>query len=356
MEYLAIETQKKVPVFLSENELINLDKYLQDLDFDKIIVITDSNVIKLWKKKFSGFISNYNHDFFVIEAGEKSKNFKTYQNLCEQILDKFITKKSLIITLGGGVVGNIGGFVAATLFRGIKFIHIPTTIIAQADSTTGGKQAINSTHGKNTIGTFYEPEFILIDYNFLDTLPKREINCGIAECIKHALCQNTKLLSKLLKVDYDKKYLREIINETIKLKLLIIKKDRTEINEGKILVYGHTLGHAIETLANNKLNHGEAISIGMCCVAKISNKLGYLSKEDEKIHSKILNEWNLPTKIPKNISIDKIIHQLKYDKKITDAKIELILLKKIGTILKNSNRVGTSIEEEKLRELLSECY
>jgi 3-dehydroquinate synthase len=273
MKYTVIETQKEIPIYSGENISKNLGDYLSKVDFDKIMIITDSNVFKLWKNKLAENLKKFEFDFFVFKAGEKAKNFKNYYKLCNDILDKGITKKSMILAFGGGVVGNIAGFVAATLFRGIKLIHVPTTIMAQADSTSGGKQAINSKHGKNTIGTFYEPEFILIDSKYLETLPEREIKCGIAECIKHALCQDKKLLEKLSQKNLDKVNLLKIIKKTIQLKIDVIEIDRKEINEGKILVYGHTIGHAIETLAKGKLNHGESISIGMCCVAKVSYKL-----------------------------------------------------------------------------------
>lgn len=356
MKYTAIEIQKEIPIYSGEGVSKNLGNYLSKLDFDKIIIITDSNVNKLWKKDLEENLKNFEFAFFIFRAGEKSKNFKTYQKLCNDILDKGITKKSLILAFGGGVVGNIAGFVAATLFRGIKFIHIPTTIMAQADSTTGGKQAINSNHGKNIIGTFYEPEFILIDSQYLETLPEREIKCGIAECIKHALCQDKNLLEKLSKKNSDKSYLLDVIKKTIQLKLNVLETDRKEINEGKVLVYGHTIGHAIETLAKGKLNHGESISIGMCCVAKISHNLGYLSEAEMKKHYEVLSAWDLPTTIPKYIKVDSIIKQLDYDKKFKDVKIELILLEKIGKILKNDNKVGISIEDNKLKEYLLKCY
>jgi len=356
MKYTSIETQKEIPIYIGENILKDLKQYLSKLDFDKIIIITDTNVNKLWSKILSKELSTFKHDFFILKAGEKSKNFKTYEKLCNDILDKEITRKSLIIAFGGGVVGNMSGFIAATLFRGIKFIHIPTTIMAQADSTTGGKQAINSKHGKNIIGTFYEPEFILIDSQFLQTLPEREIKCGIAECIKHALCQDRILLEELLNKNKDKNYLFKIILKTIELKLNIIESDRKEINEGKILVYGHTIGHAIETLAKGKLNHGESISIGMICVANISYLLGYLNEKDMNKHYETLNYWGLPTKIPKEIKLNSILKQLNYDKKFKDSNIELILLEKIGKILKNKNKIGIEITENDLKKYLSNCY
>ena len=356
MKYTTVENRKEIPIYFETGINNKLKKHLLNINFDKLIIITDNNVWKIWGKNLINELTDFKFNYFIFKSGEKSKNFKVYQKLCTDILNKGITKKSLIIAFGGGVVGNIAGFIAGTLFRGIKFIHIPTTIMAQADSTTGGKQAINTTHGKNVIGIFYEPEFILINSKYLETLPEREIKSGIAECIKHALCQDRSLLTQLSTKNLDKKYLSKIIKKTIQLKLDIIKFDRKETNEGKILVYGHTIGHAIETLSKGKLNHGEAISIGMCCVAKISYKLGYLDKESLDKHIKIISNWELPTRIPKYIKIDSIIKKLDYDKKIKNSRIELILLKTVGSILKKNKKIGFSIEEEKLREYLSKCY
>ncbi len=356
MEYLTREVEKRVPIYLVSDKLIDLKLHLEKIDFDKIIVVTDSNVHKLWGKVLNESIKGFNSTFFTFKAGELSKNFSTYQKLYNKILDYGITKKTLIIAFGGGVTGNIVGLIAATLYRGVRFVHIPTTIIAQADSTIGGKQAINTKHGKNILGVFYEPEFIFADFQFLKTLPEREIACGISECIKHALCQDNVLFERIYAREENFAFIEDIITKTIHLKLNIIEKDRKEINEGKILLYGHTIGHAIETLSKGKLNHGEAISIGMCCAAQVSNQLSFLSEENLQIHYEIFKKWNLPTNMPKYIKIDQVIKQLNYDKKMKDSKIELILLESIGKILKIDNKVGMSISEDQLKFFLKKCY
>ena len=356
LQYTTSDIKKIIPIYIGFDILEKLPEHISKLNIDRLIIITDNNVKELWGEKLDEKLIGFERDFFVIPSGESSKNFGEFERLCNDILDKGITKKSLVIAFGGGVVGNISGLVSGTLFRGIKFVHIPTTVLAQADSTTGGKQAINSRHGKNTIGIFYEPEFIFIDHLFLKTLPEREIRCGIAECIKHALCQDELLLEKLENENFDIEALSDIIQKTIKLKLGVIEKDRKEINEGKILVYGHTIGHAIETLSGGKFNHGEAISIGMCCASNVANEMGILSDADKNRHYQILKAWHLPTKIPVDIGIDLIIEQLNFDKKIKDAKIEMILLEKVCSILKSKGKVGVPIKEDQLREILKLCY
>ncbi len=355
LSYTTCSEDKTIPIYSGTNVLGNLKNHLSNTDFDKLVIITDSNVNDLWGEALLDELGGIEKEMFVIQPGELAKSLNQYQSLCNEILNKEITKKTVIIAFGGGVVGNIAGFVAGTLFRGIKFVHIPTTIMAQADSTTGGKQAINTAHGKNTIGMFYEPEFILIDFNFLKTLPEREVRSGIAECIKHALCQDKRLLDELEK-GMEGISFQDTIQKTIYLKLKTIKKDRKEINEGKILVYGHTIGHAIEILSHGTLNHGEAVSIGMCCAATLSNGLGILSSENKEKHYRVLRKWNLPTKIPQNIKVEEIIDRLHYDKKIKDSDIEMIVLRDIEKVYKVRGRVGLSIDEETLKKSLELCY
>lgn len=354
MHYHTSETYKKIPIRINGD----LQKHLDGINFDKLIIITDHTVHRLRWEELENSLTKYNKKTYCIVPWEKQKNFNTYESLCNNILNDQITKKSLIVAFGWWVVWNIAWFVAATLFRWIRFIHIPTTIIAQADSVIWWKQAINSQHWKNTIWIFHEPEFIFIESKYLKTLPQREIKCWISECIKHALCQSTNLLHTLESIkeqdNIDK--LSIIIQKTIELKLGVIAKDRKEHNEGKVLVYWHTIWHAIETLAQWKLLHWEAISIGMCCVAHISHNLWYLSTQELKKHYDIFNHRSLPTKIPKYITIESIIDKLHYDKKRKESGIEFVLLWKIGEVLTNNNKVWTIITEKEIKSTLQMCY
>ena len=258
--------------------------------------------------------------------------------------------------MGGGVVGNLAGFAASTIMRGIDFAHLPTTVMAQVDSTTGGKQAVNMPQGKNLLGLFNDPKFILIDTYFLHTLPQREFSCGFAECIKHALCQDEDFVNELfLKFNKEHRYsesdLLSIVERTIKLKIDLLKMDPKEINEGKILVYGHTIGHAVETLSHGKLNHGESISIGMIFAAKASVALGFADKSLILVHEKVLTKAGLPIRIPDYIQSDNIVTQLSYDKKLSP-QIELILLRQIGEPQAHEGRIGYPFNKERVLELL----
>ena len=347
---------RKVPIYYGENKIKDLFSYLDKLRFDKIAIITDENVEKHLGRKLNKILSSYEHKFFIFPDGEKSKEFPNYKNAVNILFDWKVSRDSLIIAFGGGAVGNLAGFVASTIYRGIKFVHIPTTIISQADSTIGGKQSINTYYGKNTLGSIYEPEFILTDFNFLKTLPEKEIRSGLAESIKHGLCQDEIFLEKFSKKSKRKKFINEVVEETIKLKINLFELDKEGANESKVFVYGHEIGHAIEALSKGRLAHGESVSIGMCCSANISNNLGHLPARSLKKHYSILKEWNLPTKIPRNISPKEIIGNLESSGKLNKNKLEIVLLNNIGFPLKTRGIVGTRVGKENLFRYIKDCY
>lgn len=339
----------------------NLLELVLSYEPDKIIIITDSNVEKLYGEKVKNLINNQIPTSIIsMPAGEKNKTPEIYFDLCDQVLQKKVTKRSFILVLGGGVPGNVGGFVASTVMRGIKFGHIPTTLIAQSDSTSGGKQGVNTKYGKNLLGLFNDPEFVIIDTEFLSTLPKREIRSGLAECIKHALCQDKEFVDYLInnlnpETEYSDEVLREILFRTLKAKLEILRRDPKEINEGKILVYGHTIGHALETISDYKLTHGEAISIGMIFVAFASQKLGISNEELVNIHQKILKKCGLPISIPEYVKKEELIKQLKYDKKYS-SQMELILLNSIGNVYSHEGKFGYPINEIFIEEIFEKYF
>lgn len=355
VHYSSKENSKKISILEGPSVLESLSTHLNTLDFDKVIVVTDSNVKNKCFAKLEPQLNGLEYKVFSFTAGESSKTLNTYELLSNQILDWGVTKRSLLIAFGGGVVGNLAGFLAATLLRGIKLLHIPTTVMAMADSTTGGKQGVNTTHGKNLLGTFYEPEFILIDYSLLETLTNRQICNGIAECIKHALCQSEELLTYITQQGaIEKPELKKIITSTIQLKLKVLQKDPLEQNVGKILIYGHTIGHAVEFLSKGELLHGEAISIGMCFAAKLANKLGLMSYLDVAKHYQAFKAWNLPTTIPKEIDDDSILEILQYDKKHQRTRLEFALLESIGIPYLADGSYSLPVELSKVKTVLRE--
>lgn len=341
-----IETKQKTPIyFSSEQDFNDLSRHIDTLDFDKIIIITDTKVKKLYWDKLKRLFDDYNIKLIALPQGEKVKSFFYYNRVSRRILNDGISKKSLIVSIGGGVIGNLSGLIAGTLYRGIQLIYVPTTLLAQADSSTGGKCGINTQHGKNIIGLFYEPVFIYVNNTFLNTLSEKEINSGISECIKHGLCQDKGLLD-LLDKQSNSKYL-EIVKKTVSLKVEILNKDRNERTIGKTLMYGHTIGHAIESICLNKITHGESISIGMTFCSFVAWKEGVSSQSLFEYHKQMFTSWSLPIHIPKKATPKKILQKLSYDKKHASSEVELILLKEIGVICPTNN-YSTPFSRDKL--------
>jgi len=300
-----------------------------------LFIIIDISVIYLLKN------INFPKNVIVIKikGSEKIKNFNNYEKITKKILISKVNRNSTIVAIGGGTVGDLGGFIASTVLRGINFILIPTTLLSQVDSSIGGKNGINTNFGKNLIGTFYQPDKVLIDTKLLESLNKRELKSGYAEIVKHSII-NDIVFFKWLDKNYNKIFnleknaLMYSIYKSIKIKSKYVSRDTkeilTNINSRAILNFGHTFGHALETYYKyKKLTHGEAISIGMTISSKVSQRISSLSKNDLE---KIINHFHkvgLPTN-DKNISNKRILDIIQRDKKNINNKMNLILLKKIG--------------------------
>ena len=327
--------EEKYKVLIGKNEVIK--DYLPDAvsKNNKILIISDTKIpnkyIELVSKSLS---SSKVIDVHKIKSGEASKSFTNFQIILNKLAKKKYDRSDCIIALGGGVVGDLSGFVAASYMRGIDYIQIPTTLLAQVDSSVGGKTAINIESGKNLVGAFKNPKLVLISSALLKTLPKREFNAGIAEVIKYGLIYNKKIFNT-----FDKQYklilkrnqrlIEELIHESVKTKAKIVTADEKELGIRAILNFGHTYGHAIEAKNNYKnILHGEAVAIGMRMASKMSMLEGHLS---EKSYKKIINVFDA-LGFSKNTSgnysdLKKFIMN---DKKVKNGSINLILLKGIG--------------------------
>ena len=302
---------------------------------ENVFCVVDSKI----KVDFK-FLEQKNIKIISVKCGEKIKTFDGYKNLVEKLIKSNVNRRSVLIAIGGGTLGDLAGFVASTVLRGIDFFLIPTTLLSQVDSSIGGKNGINTIFGKNLIGTFYQPKKVLIDISILNSLSKKEIKSGYAEIVKHALikdyqffCWLEKNANKLLNLN--KSILEKAIYKSINIKLYYVKKDEKEYllnnNSRAMLNFGHTIGHALESHYNyKKFNHGEAISIGMITEAKISNYLGILSLDElEKI---ITHFKKCRLKIYDNILKDKkLINRLTKDKKNFQNNINFSLIDKIGS-------------------------
>ena len=335
---------KKINILIKEKKYsIEIEQNSIKKKIEKIISKNTNVIFLIDKKVFNVFkkIKNYqNQKYISISCSEKIKSFQYYSKLCNKILGMGVDRKSVLVAMGGGTLGDLAGFIASTVLRGIDLVLIPSTLLSQVDSSIGGKNGINTNYGKNLIGTFYQPKLVVIDPLILSSLPKREILSGYAEIVKHAII-NDKIFFNWLNINsikifnLDYKIISSAIYKSILIKKKYVLNDEKENlinhNSRSMLNFGHTFGHALETYYNynKKLTHGEAISIGMIIASKISYKLNYLSYEDL---IKITNHFklnNLP--IADNKMFDKKIFQfIIRDKKNFDNKINLVLIKSIG--------------------------
>lgn len=317
-------------------------------------VITDSNVGKKFAKAAlkSLSASGFEPVLITVPAGEKSKCMAMVEKCHDQLAKHRLERKSFIVALGGGVVGDLAGFVAATYLRGIPFVQVPTSLLAQVDSSVGGKTGVNLKSGKNLVGAFYQPRLVLCDLDTLKTLPRREYVSGLAEVIKYGVIYDAVLfaqlernLPELLKRNPDT--LRDVVARCCEIKADVVGQDETESGLRAILNFGHTIGHAIENSSGyGKYLHGEAISIGQVAAAKLSHKLlGFPSGDAERIE-KLFVRASLPVKI-KLVSAQrkKLFAAMKLDKKVSGGEIKFVLAEKIGKVVWGQKVPTTLIDE-----------
>jgi 3-dehydroquinate synthase len=356
-------SMKKVKVELGSNSyeirignelLTRTGLWLKEKGFSgKAAIITDATVKGLHGEALSRGLTNagFNVTTLEVPAGEEYKSLATAGRLYQELTDSYAERTTLILALGGGVIGDLAGFVAATYMRGVPLIQVPTTLLAQVDSSIGGKVAVDYGHLKNTIGVFYQPKMVIADIDTLKTLPEAELSNGLAEVIKSAIIRNRKFFNFLDKNlerarSLDTAVLEEIVLETARIKAEIVARDEKESGLRGILNYGHTIGHALETVSNFQLKHGQAVAIGMLAAARISSRMGILDKSDEIRLTNMITKAGLPTKIP-NLNTEDIISAMKHDKKVLQDKTRFVLLKSIGNAF-ITDEVSPSLVEEVL--------
>ena len=303
----------------------NLESYLELTDCESLCLLVDKKVYNYYKSYFTLY-----ENIIIIDSKENSKSLDYISFLIEKLLKFEANKKTHLIGIGGGVICDITGFVASIFMRGIRFSFVPTTILCITDACLGGKNGVNFNNIKYIVGTINEPDNIIIDFSFLESLSIDEINNGFAEIIKHACVASPKLFSNLenLVVDYKSiKFMHEILKKSISIKLKIVLKDLEDLSYRRILNFGHTYGHAIE--AQYKLSHGNSVALGILFACNVSKKLGYLSLDKIKRVEKLLIKFNLPTDISK-IDLKKLLPFINKDKKAGNNKIDFIVLEDIG--------------------------
>lgn len=361
-----------IPVRLgTRSYLVRALRTIADLskEFDakpgRDFALIDSNVDKLHGETLRKALPHAH--FFRIASGEKSKSFMSLEKTANALVDAGATRASRLVAIGGGVVGDLTGFLAGVFMRGIPFIQIPTTLLAMVDSSVGGKTAVNLKSGKNLVGVFHQPQAVFVIPEFLQTLPVREVRCGLSEAVKTALIQDASMVAFLEKETYneerlDTNFLAKVAHQSIRIKAKIVSKDEKEQNIRAFLNFGHTLAHALEALTEYKgLLHGEAVAIGMRFAALLSRRMGYLSLSDETRIQNLLQKYTLPqsfqflqqkrhgfTRINPTM-LTKLIRLMHADKKNDNNTIKYVLLDKVGRA-----RLPQGIEEKELLASLKE--
>lgn len=337
MKTVHIEAQSKhYPVIIGSGAIAGLQTFITNNfpDRSAILIITDQTIAELYLPKLKEHLSDFNVDHYIVPSGETAKSFNVYYDCLTYALEQKLDRKSLILSFGGGVVGDLSGFVAGTFMRGIPFIQIPTTILAH-DSAVGGKVAINHPQGKNMIGVFYQPEAVFYDLDFLPSLPIQEKRSGFAEIIKHALIQDLEFYDWIRQninsmEDLSTDLLKHALVHGIEIKGSIVSKDEKETGVRAFLNFGHTLGHAIEAESGyGQITHGEAITIGMVFALKLSKKMTGLAFDEDEF-SKWLQSLGYQVTLPGELSPERLLNRMRQDKKSVGQKVRFVLLEQIG--------------------------
>ncbi len=350
------------PIVIERNILANLLIWISKFYSGKqIVIITDTNVNKLYVKKIQLSLKKTHKVLsLVIKPGEKSKNSKVKEDLELKMLKDKFDRDTLCVAIGGGVVGDLTGFLSATYMRGIKYIQVPTTLLSMVDSSIGGKTSIDTKYGKNLIGAIWQPEVVLIDSACLKTLPNNQLINGLFEAIKTFLIYDKDsfnyLKRNLTRILFkNESVITAIIKKSVQVKADVVSKDEREDNLRAILNFGHTIGHAIELLNNYKILHGFAVAIGMLVEAKISQIMGVLSKDNYEQLVKLLARLGITSKLIQNLEIKDVIKAMLRDKKNKDNKIHSVLLSDIGSVyIKNgkyTHHLSKSVIIQAFKEL-----
>ncbi|MEI6128024.1 MAG: 3-dehydroquinate synthase [Pseudomonadota bacterium] len=342
MESVRVELgDRSYEIIINEGVLSNSGHIISALPIQKkIAVITNSTIAPLYLSALRASLENASFEVseIIIPDGEEHKNLAQMEKIYNALLALNSDRNSPVIALGGGVVGDMTGFAAATFLRGVPFIQIPTTLLSQVDSSVGGKTGVNLPGGKNMVGAFYQPRIVIIDPEVLTTLPERELMAGMAEIIKYAVIRDKNFFSYLYEnvdsaLHLHLSTISNIIKTCCAIKADITTKDETEKGIRTSLNFGHTIGHAIETLTHyREYTHGEAVAIGMAAAAKLSSFLGYSSDAEYQQVKALITMYGLPTQLPL-FSLDEYITSMLKDKKKTGDSIQMVLMQEIGNVV-----------------------
>lgn len=362
-----INLEKPVEIYYGIDIVKFFSKKISEYDFDKLFLICDSDIYDIHGLNFFEQLKSDNIPvcLHILEPGEVNKNIRGLEKLCNSLIEEKISKDSIIIGFGGGVTGNMSGLAAALIYRGIRYVEVPTTFMGMTDSSLSNKQAVNGGSGKNQLGTYYAPLFVWSDIRYAETEKKKHIKASVTEGIKNALIYDKKDIDfyrnlDISSEDTDVFKLYELFRRITDSKNAILAQDPTEKGYAVILEYGHTFGHAIEYLTDGQIIHGEAVASGMCIAAEISHKLGYLSEVEKELHYELLFNnfyYNLHDyEIAALITPGKVLSQIKNDNKRSNAGVKYVLLKTLGECLNPDGDFQVSVDDDIVLECIRLYY
>jgi 3-dehydroquinate synthase len=340
IEILQVELgERSYPIYIGRGVLRDSELYRRHLPGEQVLVVTNETVGPLYLEQLQQALDGFKVEVVVLPDGEQFKTLEVWQSIFDTLLQSQYNRQCTIVALGGGVVGDIAGFAAACYQRGVHFIQIPTTLLAQVDSSVGGKTGVNHPGGKNMIGAFYQPRCVIADTATLDTLDQRQLAAGIAEIIKYGLIKDGDFFS-WLEQNMDGLLKREpaslafAIERSCRNKAELVAADEREAGQRALLNLGHTFGHAIEAAVGyGEWLHGEAVAAGICMAARLSNRLGWLTGEDERRTLELIKRAGLPVAPPSSLNRDECLELMAVDKKVMDGRIRLVLLQGIGSAI-----------------------
>jgi len=330
---------RSYPIYIGSDLLGRNEIYQQHIPSSQVMVVSNETVAPLYLQQLTDALAGFQVEAVILPDGERYKTLEVWNQIFNQLLEKQFNRQCTIIALGGGVVGDMAGFAAACYQRGVHFIQVPTTLLAQVDSSVGGKTGVNHALGKNMVGAFYQPRCVVVDIATLGTLDQRQLSAGIAEVIKYGLINDADFFV-WLEANMDALLARErtalayAIEQSCRDKAQVVATDEKEAGQRALLNLGHTFGHAIETgMGYGQWLHGEAVAAGMCMAADLSRRLGWLEEEAQARIVRLVRRANLPVVPPPEIDRNRFMALMGVDKKVMDGKLRLVLLKAIGNAL-----------------------
>ena len=357
MRRVTVDLQEGYEVFIGRHALSTVGPQLKKMGYSsKVVIVTNLTVNELYGTSIKESLLNEGFEVVVLEIPdtEKSKSLEMASKLYDELIRYRVDRETPIVAFGGGVVGDLAGFVAATFLRGLPLINIPTTLLAQVDSSIGGKTGVNHPEAKNIIGVFKQPSLVLTDLAVLSTLSERDMKNGIAEIVKHAVIADASLFETLESqmeevLNGDRSLMEEIVERSCAIKIRVVEGDEKEKGMRRVLNYGHTIGHALEAATDFRISHGEAVAVGICVAGRIAGKMGIFDAESAERQEMLIERAGLPTRLP-TVDLIEVVKRIELDKKVKKGRVHFVLPEAIGTVVINSD-VPQKIVRDVLEEL-----